>query len=294
MFVRALMLAAAVPGIIAGQSNLPAKLPEGAGRDALQRVCGNCHQAAVVVGRHGNAQTWKKTVDTMVSRGARGTREELDQIAAYLAAHFGPAPVTLPDGPGKSAVEKVCLSCHLADVFAGHEGTLSHWKTTVDKMVARGAVATNEEFEAIEAYLARHFGFIPVPSNLPAGAAKSVLERACGSCHGVDVFFGRTGDEQTWARATANMVRFGAEVTDAEFDQIVEYLVANFGPVPEKIPVNAAGLNELISGLGLNVEEAEAILTYRKGSPLKDWDDFGRVPGLDVKKVAARKDRVLF
>ncbi|PWU06449.1 MAG: hypothetical protein C5B51_12220 [Terriglobia bacterium] len=64
----------------------------------------------------------------------------------------------LPEGAGKELVGKVCTVCHELTRITSKKRTKAEWSDTVDKMAARGAMATDEEFETIVAYLAKHFG----------------------------------------------------------------------------------------------------------------------------------------
>lgn len=67
-------------------------LPAGKGRDAVRKMCGGaCHELDVVVAERLSKQGWSNIVDTMVSRGATGTDEEIAMVIDYLAEHFGRA-----------------------------------------------------------------------------------------------------------------------------------------------------------------------------------------------------------
>lgn len=69
----------------------------------------------------------------------------------------------LPDGAGKDLVMKVCTVCHELERITSKKRTKEEWSDTVDKMAVRGAMATDEEFETIVAYLAKYFGKDPPP-----------------------------------------------------------------------------------------------------------------------------------
>lgn len=64
----------------------------------------------------------------------------------------------LPEGPGKDVVLKVCTPCHGVSEFTAKRNTRAEWDEEVDKMAARGAKASDEEFDAIVTYLAKNFG----------------------------------------------------------------------------------------------------------------------------------------
>src|SRR5260370_10889849 len=74
------------------RSALP--LPEGAGKDVTQKVCGStCHGADIMMGKGRTRDQWTAVVNTMVGRGAKASTSELIQISEYLSSHFGPGMV---------------------------------------------------------------------------------------------------------------------------------------------------------------------------------------------------------
>ena len=64
----------------------------------------------------------------------------------------------IPDGEGKDLVLKVCTPCHGTVEFSAKRLTRKEWDDKVDNMAARGARASDEEFDAIVKYLAKYFG----------------------------------------------------------------------------------------------------------------------------------------
>lgn len=83
------------------------------------------------------------------------------RLATILAAFSLAASVQaqdLPDAAGKDLVVKVCTVCHDAGRIVSKKWTKEQWNDTIDKMAMRGAMATDEEFEAIVTYLTKYFG----------------------------------------------------------------------------------------------------------------------------------------
>jgi mono/diheme cytochrome c family protein len=81
-------------------------------------------------------------------------------LASILTAFLLAASVQaqdLPEGAGKVLVTKVCTVCHEVTRITSKKRTRAEWNDTVDKMAARGAMATDEEFETIVTYLAMNF-----------------------------------------------------------------------------------------------------------------------------------------
>jgi len=92
--LRAFALLASVAGALTlsapSAKAQDAKLPDGEGKDLVQKICSACHDVATATSENHTAAEWKSVVDTMVSRGAEGTDAEFASIVKYLAANFGP------------------------------------------------------------------------------------------------------------------------------------------------------------------------------------------------------------
>jgi hypothetical protein len=84
-----------------------------------------------------------------------------ERLATILTAFLLTASVQaqdLPDGAGKEVVVKVCTVCHDTARIISKKWTKEEWNATIDKMAARGAMASDEEFEIIVTYLTKNFG----------------------------------------------------------------------------------------------------------------------------------------
>jgi len=73
-----------------------AQLPDGPGRDVVERACGACHPATMVLGRNLSREEWNAEVAKMVQQGAKLTDAEHTQVVDYLARTFPPAPNAAP------------------------------------------------------------------------------------------------------------------------------------------------------------------------------------------------------
>jgi competence protein ComEA len=129
---------------------------------------------------------------------------------------------------------------------------------------------------------------------LPKGPGRDTLLRVCGACHSAENVAGMAKTREEWGALVGEMAADGAQATDDEFNEIVDYLATNFPKTP-KINVNKATAADLATGLELTAKEAEANVHYReeKGS-FKSVDDVEKVPGVDAKKIEAKKDRLTF
>ena len=112
-------------------------LPEGKGRAEFQRICSSCHSVNMATSQRMTHSEWAGVVNDMVSRGAQGSTEDLDNVVIYLSANFGkdkpsavgaapaqaaaPAPAAPKQAPlSEAEVSKAkelinangCLSCH--------------------------------------------------------------------------------------------------------------------------------------------------------------------------------------
>ncbi len=73
----------------AWQQEKEGQLPEGPGKSAVQKSCGNCHEIEAVIGSRRTRIGWQQTVEDMVSRGAEGSEEEMALVVTYLTNYFG-------------------------------------------------------------------------------------------------------------------------------------------------------------------------------------------------------------
>ena len=123
-------------------------LPQGKGQADFQRICSGCHSVNLATSQRLTHDAWAGVVSDMVSRGAQGTSEELDNVVNYLSANFGqgnaPAPSAAPSQtapPAPVAEEKQaplsaeeiskamgliqangCLSCHRVGQMGSYIG----------------------------------------------------------------------------------------------------------------------------------------------------------------------------
>jgi cytochrome c5 len=72
-------------------------LPAGEGMELTKKLCSGCHGTDTFARqRHDRAQ-WNQILDNMMSKGMDASDDDLDKVATYLAAHFG------PDAPAATA-----------------------------------------------------------------------------------------------------------------------------------------------------------------------------------------------
>jgi competence ComEA-like helix-hairpin-helix protein len=131
--------------------------------------------------------------------------------------------------------------------------------------------------------------------DLPEGPGKSLVVSTCRECHELDTVTAQRDTREGWTATVNTMRSRGASGADQDFQTIIDYLAKNFGSEPPKINVNTAASKELESSLGLTTDESTAIVQYRKDNgDFKDWESLTKVKGVDPKKLAAKKDQIVF
>jgi competence protein ComEA len=145
---------------------------------------------------------------------------------------------------------------------------------------------------ALALYTALLLTVAEAQEKLPTGPGRETLLRVCGACHSAENVAGMAKTREEWGALVGEMAADGAQGTNDEFNEIVDYLAAHF---PKTINVNKVTATDLAAGLEITAKEAEAIVHYReeKGS-FKSAEDVEKVPGVDAKKIEAKKDRLTF
>ncbi|MGJ5818028.1 c-type cytochrome [Paludibaculum fermentans] len=166
-------------------------LPEGAGREVTQRVCGaTCHGPDTIMGKGRSREQWTAVVNAMVARGAKATDAELVQIAEYLTARLG------PNSTPESASARGSRSGAVAPVAGRGPGPL-------------GAGAANSH----------------VVDDAGAERGKTVYTAECITCHGLN---GRGGNDTLPAEQRGpDLVRSVLVLHDRYGNEIGPFLAKN-------------------------------------------------------------------
>jgi len=136
---------------------------------------------------------------------------------------------------GERAVSARCLGCHGPELIQQQRLSRPGWIREIEKMERWGAVLTADEKASAADYLARDFGVAGRRGERRAAApastaGRAVLERRCLTCHQVDLIEQQRLASAGWTRELDKMVRWGAVVTDSEWDDLVRYLTEQYGP----------------------------------------------------------------
>lgn len=130
---------------------------------------------------------------------------------------------------------------------------------------------------------------------LPNGPGKDTLIRVCGKCHSPTNVIANGQSRDGWESEITKMAGFGAQASDEEFTEILEYVVKNFPPVTSKVNINKASTGDIETQLGFSTKQAESIVSYRqKNGDFKTLDDLKKVPDLGPSEVDSRRNRIAF
>ena len=120
--------------------------------------------------------------------------------------------------------------------------------------------------------------------------AEEVFLNRCGSCHGTERALVAPRTRKGWEGVLAEMANMGAQLETGEQEAILAFLTERHGLVN----VNTANAEELV-GLGLSKKDADTIGSYRtEHGPFADFAALHSVPGLDVDRLNAVRERVAF
>ena len=78
-------------------------------------------------------------------------------LALAIAGSAFAQDVVLPDGKAKSIVQSACSECHGLDQVVSSQMSAEKWKTTVEKMIKKGASVTPDQIDTVVEYLSVYF-----------------------------------------------------------------------------------------------------------------------------------------
>jgi cytochrome c5 len=139
----------------------------------------------------------------------------------------------LPDGPGAALVKSRCVVCHEAEIITQQHLSLAGWTRSIDKMVRWGSPITPQEREVLQPYLAEHFGPGLASSHASQeapGNGDAIYRRACLTCHEAGMVEQQKLTKAGWTREVEKMTRWGAPVSDADKQPLIDYLAGRFPP----------------------------------------------------------------
>ena len=128
---------------------------------------------------------------------------------------------------------------------------------------------------------------------LPEGEGKIQVETSCASrCHPATTVMRAKRTPTGWEMVIDLMIERGAEVTDGEYEVILEYLSQH---LLATVNVNTEATGRIAEVLEISDKEAAAIVELRTAQgPFQRWEDVAKVPGIDGKVIEERKARLVF
>ena len=161
------------------------------------------------------------------------------QLSAGLAAQAqAPANANAPSDQqaqvekGRQAVGEACATCHtnILRMVQIYKKSPDQWKDTVYSMIGRGAQVRPDEIEAVTAFLAATSGrslATNADGRRGGGGAevdgRAILQRSCQQCHDLAAATTKLASED-WSAVIAKMTTYGAKITPADQQKLIEYL----------------------------------------------------------------------
>ena len=119
------------------------RFPTGPGRDALFKVCSNCHGPESVLGHIKTHDEWSKTLNEMANNGAEGSDDEWNQILAYLDKNY--SLIFINKTTAKDLESMLDVTPALAEAIVGRRAEKGNYTSIDDlKQVIGVAAATIE------------------------------------------------------------------------------------------------------------------------------------------------------
>ena len=169
-----------VPFIVTAQAPAQPELPQGEGRELVQKVCTSCHSLVPVLMKRDGEPGWRHTVARMVlQRQAQLLPDEFETVVRYLSTRVGPGSglmqtgvlppgafgggattakdVKLPEGSGQQLVQTRCAMCHDLGRVVSIPRKKEEWASITRNMLGRGPQTSPEQVQTITDYLATHF-----------------------------------------------------------------------------------------------------------------------------------------
>jgi hypothetical protein len=69
---------------------------------------------------------------------------------------------------------------------------------------------------------------------LPEGPGSKATERVCGQCHGLETFASARKSSDDWDKTINQMVQKGLQISDDDYQTVLEYLGKYMGKTPPK------------------------------------------------------------
>lgn len=154
--------------------------------------------------------------------------------------------VARPDGPVWEVIRKHCTDCHGIDDYAYYAQDRAAWqKLIADKHKPGEADLSDADRNLLFDWLVSKFGptvkpfprtYIPpeISTFFSDPEAIRLLNRACTKCHGLERVETTRKAAEAWRVALVDMRERGAQLSDQELEQLVEWLARVWGTNEDK------------------------------------------------------------
>jgi competence protein ComEA len=116
------------------------------------------------------------------------------------------------------------------------------------------------------------------------------LKAVCARCHNLQIVMDTPMSYDAWHDTVQKMVDQGANGTDQQFDDVMDYLHRTM----TTINVNTADVDELQIVLNVPETTAQAIISRRSTQKFASLADLKSVPGVDASTVDAKARLIFF
>lgn len=295
-------------------------LPDAPGRDTVQRVCGACHPATVVLGHGMSRQGWGQVVASMITRGAKGSAADFETVTDYLAKNLpattsagnaaAPRRSSLSAGPrdrqtidphaaerGKALYTSDCASCH---------GPLARGTPNGPDLVRSTVILHDHYGDAIGPYLLHthpagarfasltqkqiqdlsHFLHQQVEDTLRSGPYTEVLNVLTGNAQAGAAYFNGAGQCATCHSVTGDLAGIASKYDPPALQQRMLFprtVAIGRGPVaaPKPVAVTVTLENgDSISGTLLYIDDFNVALRDAAGN-YRSWT---RTPQIKIER----------
>jgi competence protein ComEA len=131
----------------------------------------------------------------------------------------------------------------------------------------------------------------------PAGQAgdehaAQVFSTVCSRCHPLERVTAMRRTRPQWEEVITSMITArGAQISDEDFDTVLDYLSKEYG----RVYINRAPVDDIVEALGISNTMASTIVGYRKDhGPYQDFDALAAVPGVDRTALEGKRDAIVF
>jgi competence protein ComEA len=116
------------------------------------------------------------------------------------------------------------------------------------------------------------------------------MKSVCGRCHDLQIVRDTPMSYDEWHDTVQKMVDRGANGTDEQFEDIMDYLHRTM----TTIDVNSADAAELELVLNLPESAAQQIIARRSARKFSDLKDLKSVPGVDASTIDSKARLIFF